>query len=150
MALDKMRRDFDPIGSFRFGVEIKGWIQGRFQEVSGLSFEVKPKEYNEGGLNTHTHKLPGPKKYPNLKLKRGYVNGSDFYDWFTFYHFDGIVGPRKDGAIIIFDRQANELHRWNFKRAWPVKWEGPSLNSNQDSILVESLEIAHEGMWFQG
>jgi phage tail-like protein len=35
---------------------------------------------------------------------------------------------------------------WKFKRGIPVKWSGPALNASQNSVAVESLEIAHEGL----
>jgi hypothetical protein len=27
-----------------------------------------------------------------------------------------------------------------------AKWTGPSMNSQQDAVAIESLEIAHEGL----
>jgi phage tail-like protein len=41
------------------------------------------------------------------------------------------------------------LVSWNFKRAWPTKCTGPSLNAEQRDA-IESLEIAHEGLSIDG
>ena len=66
-----------PPCGFYFRVEFVG-IDGmeddkeqRFQEVSGLSFEVETEELKEGGENRFVYKLPKRTKYPNLVLKRG-------------------------------------------------------------------------------
>ena len=42
----------------------------RFQDVSGLSFEIETETFVEGGENRFEYKLPKRIKYPNLVLKR--------------------------------------------------------------------------------
>ena len=66
-----------PPSGFHFKVEFIG-VDGmntdteqRFQEVSGLSFEVETEPLREGGENRFEYKLPKRIKYPNLILKRG-------------------------------------------------------------------------------
>jgi len=45
----------------------------------------------------------------------------------------------------------NELHVpntvWFFRRGLPLKYGGPSLNATQNGVAIESLEIAHEGIF---
>jgi hypothetical protein len=36
-----------------------------------------------------------------------------------------------------------------FKRGIPMKWVGPSLNAAQSNVAIESLEIAHEGLFLE-
>ena len=76
-----------PPGGFHFKVEFLG-ISGtstdteqRFQEVSGLSFEIETEELVEGGENRFAYKLPKRAKYPNLVLKRGLLRGTALLDW---------------------------------------------------------------------
>jgi phage tail-like protein len=36
--------------------------------------------------------------------------------------------------------------RWNFVKAWPAKWTGPSLSAKSNDVAIETLELAHEGL----
>jgi phage tail-like protein len=44
------------------------------------------------------------------------------------------------------DNQGNEVVRWNFFEAWPVKWDGPDFNAEGTDVAIETLELAHEGI----
>lgn len=135
-----------PYGKFRFMVEVDGLALAHFQSVSGLSHEIEAVEYQEGGVNDRLHKLPGQGRYPNITLKVGYVDSRLLEDWHRdFTQKPGAVG-RKNGSIVLLNDDGSELARWNFTRAWPVKWEGPELDAGQSAIQVESIEIAHEGI----
>jgi phage tail-like protein len=35
---------------------------------------------------------------------------------------------------------------WKFRRAWPCKWSGPTLNARHNEVAIETLEICHEGL----
>ena len=56
------------------------------------------------------------------------------------------MGKRKDGLIVLRDEARKPAKVWKFKRGIPTKWVGPSLNAMQNSVAIESLEIAHEGL----
>ncbi len=135
-----------PYARFRFSVEIDGLQLAHFQSVSGLSHEIEVLSQPEGGMNDRLHKLPAQGSYPNIVMKIGYVDGRLLEDWhFGFVKRPGGVG-RKNGSIVLHDDDGREAARWNFVRAWPVKWEGPELDATQSQILIESVEIAHEGL----
>jgi phage tail-like protein len=53
---------------------------------------------------------------------------------------------RADGSVVLLDESRQEVMRWNFKRGWPCKWTGPSLNAKTNEIAIETLEICHEGL----
>jgi len=36
--------------------------------------------------------------------------------------------------------------RWQLRRAWPAKWEGPSLDAKTSEVAIETLELVHEGI----
>ena len=138
--------DTRPFGKYRFMVEIDGLAVAHFQSVGGLSHELEVLTYQEGGVNDRFHKLPAQGSYPNLTLKTGYVNQYALEDWHVgFTRAPEKVG-RKNGSIVLHDDAGQELARWNFTRAWPVKWEGPELDGGATDIAVESMEIAHEGI----
>jgi phage tail-like protein len=46
------------------------------------------------------------------------------------------------------DGQQSKLIAWNFKKAYPVAWEGPQLNaSNSSQVAFERLELVHRGVY---
>lgn len=137
--------DDRPLGAFRFSVEIQGLDKpvGRFQGVSGLSHEFEIVEHQEGGLNDLKHKLPGQGSYPNLVLKSGYLTHPALEEW----HRDFLKkrGPRCTVTVKLLDLAGEPVRSWSYARCWPVKWEGPSLDSGQAAIAVQTVELAHDG-----
>ena len=134
----------DPYLSFRFLVEIQGLIKGGFSEVSGLQAETEFEEIREGGVNDYVHKLPKITKYPNITLKRGIIDSDVLWKW----HQDVVNGKveRKTVFIILMDSEGNEKWRWYFECAYPVKWTGPDLRADSNTVAVETLELVHKGI----
>jgi len=134
----------DPYMNFKFKVEIDSVIKGGFSEVSGLQVETELEEVREGGVNDHVHKLPKITKYPNLTLKRGITDSDALWKW----HQETVQGKinRKCGFIILCDSAGNEKWRWHFVNAYPVKWTGPDLKADSNTVAVETLELAHGGI----
>ncbi|MDY6911256.1 MAG: phage tail protein [Chloroflexota bacterium] len=134
----------DAFPTAKFGIEIGSIMAAEFTEVTGLEAEVEIFEYQEGGNNLFTHKLPGRVKFPNITLKRGVTDSRDLWDWFQ----SGIYGQiqRKNMSIMLFDQSGEEAKRWNFVNAYPIKWTGPSFKASDNSISIETLVIVHEGM----
>jgi phage tail-like protein len=118
---------------------------GGFSECSGLELSMKVEEYNEGGNNGTVLKFPGRVSYGNLTLKKGQGTSSALWDW----HYGFVIGrgKRRDGIVVLL----NELHVpnniWYFRRGLPLKHSGPSMNATQNAVAIESIEIAHEGLW---
>ena len=53
---------------------------------------------------------------------------------------------RRNGSIVLLDREGNEKARWNFFNAWPTKYDGPDFNAEGNDVAIETLELAHEGV----
>jgi len=114
-----------------------------FTEVSGLSAEIETMTYNEGGRNDSVHKLPTRMKHPNLVLKRGVTDVKDLQQWLQ----ESFMGPdRKEVTLTMYNEQLEQVRRWSFKNAYPVKWTGPQFNAAQNTVATESLEIVHDGI----
>ena len=134
----------DPYVNYNFLVEIDGITRAAFQECSGLDITVDVIEYREGGENTTLRKMPGMTKYSNITLKRGVTDDRELYEWQR-----GVITgtiERRNGSIIVLGRDGQEVARWNFVRAWPVKWTGPALNAEGNDTAIETFELAHEGL----
>jgi phage tail-like protein len=128
----------------RFSVEASGIQLGLFQECSGLSAEVEVETYQEGGLNDYEHKLPGRTRYGNVTLKSGVIFTPHLWTWFS----EASVGNtrRTNVSIVMYLQTRLELMRWNLLDAYPVRWQGPDFNANDNAVVVHSLELAHNGI----
>ena len=136
----------DPYLDCNFVVEIDGILRAGFQEASGLDSTIDVTEYQEGG-DKFKRKVPGQAKFSNIMLKWGSSDDHDLYDWHMQWLTGDPAAARKSGSIILRDRTGAEKKRWNFSRAWPTKWTGPSFNAIDSKIAIESMEIVHEGVF---
>jgi phage tail-like protein len=133
-----------PVG-FHFRVDFgESDDDSRFQEVGGLSAEIGIEEYAEGGLNTFSHKLPTGSKYGNLTLKRGIFLDSKVTEWCR-KAIEQFVFEPKDITVHLLDEEHKPLASWIFTRVWPVKWNISELKAMENSLVIESLELAHSG-----
>jgi phage tail-like protein len=127
-----------------FNIEIEGIQEAYFKECSGLESETEVLSFEEGGVNDYIHKLPGRTKHANVVLKRGITDSGWLWDWYQKVARGKV--ERKNLSVVLYNSQGEEVKRWSFERAYPVKWSGPELKSDENSIAIEALEIAHEGM----
>ena len=136
----------DPYRNFRFKVEIDGLVVGGFSEVSGLHQEVETEDYFEGGVNGYAHKLPKAVKYPNLVLKRGITDADNLWEWQRSVGKKQTKIDRKTIRIIMLDSEGKEKLAWRCLKAYPVKWGGPDLKGDANTVAMESLELSHCGI----
>ena len=138
---------YPPVG-FHFTVLFTGIIgitdnDIRFQSVAGLNAEMGTEELIEGGENRYVQKLPTRTKYPNLILKRGLLKGSALIKWFKDavedYKFNPIMV-----TVILLNEKHVPLASWNFKDAYPVKWDISNLDATKNEIVVDTIEIAYK------
>lgn len=133
----------DPYRGFRFRVLINQTIVAHATEVTGLQFETETESYEEGGVNDYVHILPKRSKLQNITLKRGITDLDDLWEW----RQNVITGTfeRKDVTVILMDIAGNDTKwRWKFHRAYPVKWTGPELKGDSNTVAFETIELAHE------
>lgn len=135
-----------PFTNNKFQVEIDQINVASFAEVSGLGVEIEFEEFKEGGVNEFTYKLPKSVKYGNLTLKRGVTDNDDLFKWFK-KAAEGNIEYHNVG-IVLLNSQGEEVQRWNFKNAYPVKWSATDLNSQSNNVIIETLELAHQGLNF--
>jgi phage tail-like protein len=133
----------DPFKNYSFLVEIDGIAQAAFTEVSGLSAAAEVIEYREGADVTSTRKLPGRIEYPNVRLERGITTSRELFDWWKTV-VDGTL-QRRNVAIVLLDDARTEVLRWLLRDAWIAKFEVGRLRAKGNDVLIESIELAHEG-----
>ncbi|MBO9534078.1 MAG: phage tail protein [Solirubrobacteraceae bacterium] len=136
-------RDLDKVGANHFILSIGGLAIGAFSEIEGLTVERDLLEYQEGGVHSHVHKLPGRLKYPNLVLRRGVTNQDELQKWF----FDSVAAAQlREVTVTLTDAMGGDVRTWAFEAAFPVKWVGPKLAAGGDNPATEQVEIAHQGL----
>lgn len=137
----------EPFVSTRFWVEVQGITAGYFTECTGLNVETEVTDYAEGGVNDFVHRLPGRTKFTNVTLKRGWVESDELWIWYLKV-IEGKIQPKSVSIIMYENRgvgQAEPKSRWDLDQAFPVKWQGPSFRADANSVVVETLELAHRG-----
>lgn len=135
----------DPLSAANFKVEIDGIATEGFLTVLGIEADVIVADYRNGNDKTSSpRKLPGEAKFTNIILKRGMTSDLSLWEWMQ----ETLNGKltRKIISVVLLSDAGEEVLRFNFRDAWPVKWSGPILNAETSDVAIETLEIAHEGL----
>jgi phage tail-like protein len=145
---------FDPHPAYCFRVELTG-VPGSnasafFKSVSGLKYETEVVDYQEGGLNRYVHRLVGPTKWGNIVLKRGFIKGFDLVKWRELWLREPPLAKRVSGKITQLDTKLATVCSWSFRNGWPCKWEISEFDASKNELAIETIEIAHNGLGFQG
>jgi len=136
-----------PASHFRLDIGGKEAI-GLFREVTGLDMEMSVIEHTSNDPNgmPQIRKIPGPKKYSNITLKRGVDNNKGLADWHDVVVKEGPDKARVDGFIELLDYNGQPIARWKFIQGWPLKYTGASLDPKSSDVAVEEVQICHEGL----
>jgi phage tail-like protein len=136
---------YPPVG-FHFKVEFVGIGNDndiRFQSVSGLSIEYDTESFKEGGENRFEHKLPLRTKYADLSLKRGMLTDSKVIEWCMKAFVNREFKPVQVNVILLNEKH-EPLKRWEVIDAWPKKWSVSDLNAQENSVVIETLDLAYK------
>ncbi|MCB9776965.1 MAG: phage tail protein [Alphaproteobacteria bacterium] len=138
----------DPEGNYIFALEIDGIEVAQFLECNGLKSSTTVFELEEGGMNHRVHKLPGQSRWENLVLRYGVTNDISLMKWRGEILDDSFgKGSRRNGSIVVKNNQMETVRRYNFVDAWPVSWEGPNFAAAGAELAIESVELAHHGIF---
>jgi phage tail-like protein len=134
-----------PLLSCSFVVEWGG-APIRFAEVAGLTATLDAVEVRAGAdLQAAAPKVPGLAHYPNVLFRRGMMPGDDaVYAWFD--SFRNGASDRRDVVIRLQDARRSVVFAWRLRNAFPVRVSYGPLEAARSRVLVEELEVAHEGL----
>ncbi|MEP6504015.1 MAG: phage tail protein [Betaproteobacteria bacterium] len=137
-----------PLPRSHFAVDWGGARIG-FSEVSGLAIEAHATEFRDGSSPENIKVvMPGILRYPHLVLKRTVQRSdNDFYNWIHTIQLNTV--ERRDITVSLLDASHEPIVVWQFSNAFPVKLEYSPLESGNSGPMMETLEIAHEGMRVQ-
>jgi phage tail-like protein len=139
----------DPLVGFHYGIEVQGVVNGYFTECSGIGSEnelIEHKVVDDKGRES-IQKIPGRLKWQDITLKRGITSNMDIWDWRDQIVEGKVDDARKNGSVVMFDQAGDEVARWNFENAWPLKVSGPSMKADSNEFGIEELVITHEGLY---
>lgn len=137
-----------PVPKFHFKATIGSIGEIAFQEVSGLDTEYDIIEYRAGNSIDSTVKMPGLRKGSDVTMKKGmFKEGTKLYYYFNSVKTNTI--QRETVTIQLLDEEHNPMFTWTLKNAFPIKFSGTDLNSQNSEVTVEEIVFAHEGLTFE-
>tara|TARA_R100000808_G_C2144295_1_gene152093 strand:- start:1356 stop:1835 length:480 start_codon:yes stop_codon:yes gene_type:complete len=148
-------RQRDPYRNFKYTISISGIdnIAG-FSSVDGLNQNTEIIEYREGGDPSSARKIPGQTSFENIVLETGKTDSDDLRNWVyeIFNVQNGFMQGdafdfRRDVTIQLWDKSGITVVRtWIARHAWPAVYEHEGLMGDGNDILIQRLELAHEGL----
>ena len=126
--------------AFRFVVTINGVRVGAFTECTLPALELDVETVKEGGLNTYVHQLPGARKPAKITLKNGVGIATHllaFYQKAMSEEFG-----RLHVTVTLLNPLLVPVMVLDIQDAYPVRWTGPQLRTNDNTVAVQTLELA--------
>lgn len=136
----------DPYRNYRFRVVIDGIQIASFSDASVPDISVDTVGYREGTDAPYERKLSGLVKYGNISLKKGLTDSLDLYNWHQQVVQKGAAGARKNLSLILIDEAGDDKAQWDVVEAWPIKYDPSDFSAKGNDVMVETLELVHEGI----
>jgi phage tail-like protein len=131
----------------RFLLEIDGIAKAGFSRSHLPSNRTDVIEYREGTDPPTPRKLWSLNQYGPLVLESGVTDDSiELFEWRQLVQQGNLEEARRNVAVVVLDEPGEAGPRWEFKRAWPARYEAPNLLARGKDVAIERLEIVHEGM----
>ncbi|MEL6855361.1 MAG: phage tail protein [Cyanobacteria bacterium J06560_2] len=109
--------------------------------------EVTPKQWGKASRGQVTiTKVPGNVKTDNLVLRRGMTTSLSLWNWFKAIEEGKWYEQVAEGSLSIYDQAGTEQARYNFQRAWPMRYSASDVNAQSTEIEIEELELAVESL----
>lgn len=136
-----------PYRDSRFRLEIDEVVRAGFRECHLPSARTDVIEYREGNEKRPTpRKLAGLTDYGPLVLKGGVAKDAmALFEWYRMVADGKIDEARTTIAVVLQDEEGTAGARWEFRNAWPCRYEGPRLDATGEGIAIERVEIVNEG-----
>ena len=128
-----------------FKVEIDGIDFGNFISVSGMGVQADVAD-DIGGMDVIGRKIAGKVNYGPLTLVRNWDPGDrELQDWWNQVEKPGEEPEVKNVSVVIYDKtNTSEVARRNLMQCLPSGYEVSDLNSNESSILTETLTLVYD------
>lgn len=136
-----------PLRNSRFTLEIDGVARAGFNECHLPSSRTDVIEYREGNDKRPTNrKLAGLTHYGPLVLKGGVAaDAKALFEWHRLVEVGKLEEARTTIAVVLRDEEGESGPRWEFRNAWPCRYEAPRLDATGEGMAIETVEIVNEG-----
>ncbi|MCW2984728.1 MAG: conserved hypothetical phage tail protein [Conexibacter sp.] len=138
-----------PVANFMFSLSLGGAEPaGFFAEANGLSNGNQVVEHTAAPEigESLSQRFRGQVTWSNIVLRRGVDNQLALWNWRSAVLSGKVDADRKDCTINVLNQTGAVVVTYALVRAWPCKYSSPGLNASGNDILVEELELAHEGL----
>ena len=138
----------DPLIGAHFALDVDGVVSAFFKEASGFNnaSEVVTHQAVDGQGRTVLQKIPGTLTWDDIVLRRGITDDKGLWEWRQKVIDGQVAQARANGSIIMYNSEGGEVARFNFANGWPSGWKGPDVSSEDQSVAIEEITIAHEGL----
>ena len=136
---------YETYDTFRFSVMIDNVHYATFEEFAMPSFQVETMEIKEGGQNSYAHKLPVRVTVGSATLKHGIATDFTLLNWYMDMLKGDIASATRQVRVTMFDTSHLAVMTWTFRQAYPIKWSGPSLKTDNSAVGIEEIEFVHHG-----
>jgi len=135
------------VPEYRFAVKLggSGYDKVCFAKISGIERTLDYEEIQEGGYNRSPHLVAVPhKRHAPLVLEKG---AAPFDSWINKLKPGMWLGTWME--VVLLDANGKETdRRFSIQDGMVAKWEIAGLNAMGNAVLVERLEILHEGIQY--
>jgi phage tail-like protein len=141
--------DQSTAGAHYFKINLGGAeAAGFFKEIDGIGSEHEVVVHTTGDASgkSFVQKYPGQLKWNNITLKRGVDSNNALWTWRKQVIDGQITEARKECTIEVLDWTGSTVVTYSFVNAWPCRYSAPGLSAGGNEVMVEEIEIAHEGM----
>lgn len=129
-----------------FYVEMESELKASFAECSGLDVQVEKEVFSEGGVNEQQRVLLKQVKFGDVTLKRGMTDDLTFWDWINTILDPAKSTERRNINILVFNQAGETMQSWTLYGAVPIAWKTPNLQADSNSVAIEELTLAFEGL----
>jgi phage tail-like protein len=138
-----------PIRTNRYEVELEmpGGVVPGWRRIDLPGAETRGVTYREGPDPEYEFELTGNEtEGADLVMERGIKRGEMMlWDWHEKVRQGKLDEARKKIVVKIFDSTGNQtLARYEFTKAWPRRYEPPTLDAQAGNIGTETLVIAYD------
>jgi phage tail-like protein len=118
-----------------------------FLEVTLPEASVDVVEYRSGNeKESGRRKITALAKYSNVTLKRGVIGSLNLYHWWNEVRNGNQNTQRTVTVQVLNEDRSQVVMIFKLLRARPVKYTAGPLNAASSDVLIESIELAVEGL----
>jgi phage tail-like protein len=127
--------------SRRYGLELEGVLVGSIASFAGgdATADVVVEEVGQDGV---AHKHLGAVKYEDIRFSCGADMADSFYDWLQQTFSGGV--SRKNGAVITYDSNFNEVSRLSFFNGMVSEIGFPTVDGSSKDVAKLTIKISPE------